>query len=240
MPEEKLNLYQKLAKIRKMTEVISKNKAGYNYKYTSVDEILARVTAGMNKYGVSLIPHMVEDSGRATPHHFEKAKFAKNGTPYMEPNFEVIASASMIYTWVDDEDPESRLDVPWFITGSQSDPAQALGSGLTYGLRQFLLQFFQIASLDDEDPDAWRTKQKEAENQEHKMIAEAILEEVNGLVNGYLETHPEDKPKIQSLVKKFAKTNGKPTANYYAIEDPAVASELLSALKAEFSGKKEE
>ena len=240
MPEEKLNLYQKLAKIRKMTEVISKNKSGFNYKYTSVDEILARVTAGMNKYNVSLIPHMVEDSGRATPHHFEKTKFSKNGAQYLEPNFEIIATASMVYTWVDDDDPYSRIDVPWFIAGSQADPSQALGSGLTYGLRQFLLQFFQIASLDDADPDAWRSKQKEAENHEQKMIAQAILEEVNAFVNEYLETHADDKPKIQTLVKKYAKSNGKPTANYYMIEDPAVASELLSALRTEFSDKKEE
>ena len=37
---EQLNIYQKLAKIRKMTEVIVKNKKGFNYKYTSIDEIL--------------------------------------------------------------------------------------------------------------------------------------------------------------------------------------------------------
>ena len=50
-----LNLYQKLAKIRKMTEVIQKNKRGYNYKYTSIDEILARVTAGHGQ--VPRVPH---------------------------------------------------------------------------------------------------------------------------------------------------------------------------------------
>ena len=37
-----LNLVQKLAGIRKMVEVIRKNKSGYNYKYVSEDEILAR------------------------------------------------------------------------------------------------------------------------------------------------------------------------------------------------------
>lgn len=55
---EELNLQQKLAKIRKMTEVIQKNKKGFNYRYTSIDEILARVTAGMNKYNVSLYPNV--------------------------------------------------------------------------------------------------------------------------------------------------------------------------------------
>ena len=43
MNEGQLTLAQKLAEIRKMTEAITKNKAGYNYKYVTVDEILARV-----------------------------------------------------------------------------------------------------------------------------------------------------------------------------------------------------
>ncbi len=62
MAEEILNLQQKLAKIRKMTEVIQKNKKGFNYRYTSIDEILARVTAGMNKHNVSLYPRVVPES----------------------------------------------------------------------------------------------------------------------------------------------------------------------------------
>ena len=51
-PIEQMSIYQKLAGIRKMVEVIRKNKSGYNYKYVSEDEILARVTAGMDKYHV--------------------------------------------------------------------------------------------------------------------------------------------------------------------------------------------
>lgn len=57
---------------------------------------------------------------------------------------------------MNDDNPEERIEVPWFIAGSQADPAQAVGSGLTYGLRQFLMQSFQIATLDGEDPDDWR------------------------------------------------------------------------------------
>ena len=67
MAEEVLNLQQKLSKIRKMTEVIQKNRKGFNYKYTSIDEILARVTAGMNKYNVSLIPSIVPGSESVEP-----------------------------------------------------------------------------------------------------------------------------------------------------------------------------
>lgn len=78
MAEETLNLQQKLAKIRTMTEVIQKNRKGYNYKYTSVDEILARVTAGMKKYHVSLYPHITSGSESVKPFMYTKTKFTKD------------------------------------------------------------------------------------------------------------------------------------------------------------------
>lgn len=90
---EQLNLLQKLAKIRKMTEVIKKNKKGFNYKYTSVDEILARVTAGMDKYGVSLIPKITPGSEVVLPYHYTKTRATKNGEVYEENINEIITQA---------------------------------------------------------------------------------------------------------------------------------------------------
>ena len=55
---EQMNIYQKLARIRKQVEVIQKNKSGYGYKYVSEDEILAKISVFMDKYGLSLIPNM--------------------------------------------------------------------------------------------------------------------------------------------------------------------------------------
>lgn len=49
---ESLNIYQKLAKIRKQVEVIQKNKSGFNYKYVTDDELLAKLTVLMDKYGL--------------------------------------------------------------------------------------------------------------------------------------------------------------------------------------------
>lgn len=232
-----MNLVQKLAKIRKMTEVIQKNKKGFNYKYTSIDEILARVTAGMDKYGVSLIPRINRGTESVEPHQYEKTKFTKDGKQYSEQINEIITQAGITYTWINNENPDEILEVPWFIVGSQQDPAQAFGSGLTYGLRQFMVQFFQIATLDDDDPDNWRSKQHEAETQEDRMIAEKIIDEVHKIVTEYIAQNPNDKAKIVTLTKKYAKENGKATANYYAIESPAVATELLDALKTELKIK---
>lgn len=59
MAEEQLNLVQKLAKIRAISDVVSKEKRGYNYSYADITTILAKITAGMKKYGVSLIPQIV-------------------------------------------------------------------------------------------------------------------------------------------------------------------------------------
>lgn len=54
--QEELSLVQKLAKIRAMSDVVVKGKRGYNYTYADITEILAHITAGMKKYGVTLIP----------------------------------------------------------------------------------------------------------------------------------------------------------------------------------------
>lgn len=48
MAEQNLNIYQKLAKIRKQVEVIQRNKKGYGYTYVSEDEILAKISGFMD------------------------------------------------------------------------------------------------------------------------------------------------------------------------------------------------
>ena len=73
--ETVLNLVQKLAKIREMIEVLRKNKSGFNYKYVTEDEILARVAAGMKKYNVSLKPSVVPGTLASSSIHYQKTKF---------------------------------------------------------------------------------------------------------------------------------------------------------------------
>lgn len=57
---EQLNLIQKLAKIRAISEVAAKDKRGFNYSYTDITSILAKVTTGMKQQKVSLIPQIVQ------------------------------------------------------------------------------------------------------------------------------------------------------------------------------------
>lgn len=71
---ESLNIYQKLAKVRKQVEVVQKNKSGYGYKYVTDDELLAKITAGMDRYGLTLIPSIVPNTISVNPYTYKKTK----------------------------------------------------------------------------------------------------------------------------------------------------------------------
>lgn len=227
---EKLTLVQKLAKIRAMSDVVSKEKSGYNYKYADMTTILAKITSGMKKYGVSLIPSIVPGTANIDQNVIVNTKIDKTGKPYEQKATEMLVHADMLFTWVNDEDPEDRIEVPWFVTGSQGDPSQALGSGLTYCTRYFLTNYFQIAQSDT-DVDAYRSKQKAAEVSEDQAIAAEIIEKFDVKLKQYLADHPEDseKEKVKKFLTRFAKN-----ANYFAIKEPALAAKLLEDFQTTF------
>lgn len=221
MAEQKLNLVQKLAKIRAMSDVVSKEKSGYNYKYADITTILANITSGMKRYGVSLIPTIVPGSATIEQNVVMNTKFDKTGKPYDQKATEMLVRADMLFTWVNDDNPEDRIEVPWFVTGSQGDPSQALGSGLTYCTRYFLTNYFQIAQADS-DVDAYRSKQKAAEASEDKAIAESIIEKFDVVLKKYLADNPNDTDGVKKFLTRYAKN-----ANYFAIKEPSLAAKLM-------------
>lgn len=222
MAEEQLNLIQKLAKIRAISDVVSKEKRGYNYSYADITSILAKITAGMKKYGVSLIPQIVPGTAHVEQNVVTNTKFDKTGKAYDNTVTEMLVSADMVFKWVNDEKPDECIEVPWFVTGSQGDPSQALGSGLTYCTRYFLCNYFQIAQADS-DVDAYRTKQKEAEVSEDKAIAEEIVAKFDEMLKTYLADNPKKADEVKKFIGKYAKN-----ANYFAIKEPNLAAKLMS------------
>lgn len=232
--EQELNIYQKLAKIRRPVEVLQKNKSGYGYKYVTEDVILSKITGLMNKLGVSLIPSIPSGTLNVEPYTYSKTKMTKNGQTYEEKVNEVLVRCDMEWHWVNNDNPTDRVIVPWAMVGQQSDASQAFGSGLSYASRYFMLKYFNVATS-DEDPDSWRTAQKEAEQAEEREIAEKIIEQVHAIVTSRLEQKPDDKTEVIAVVKKYAKEKGKPSANYMAIKDPKVAGELLDEITKKFT-----
>ncbi len=244
-PIEHMSIYQKLAGIRKMVEVIRKNKSGYNYKYVSEDEILARVTAGMDKYHVLLYPGIKPDTAVITPYNYTRVKSTKNGDKLEESVNEVLVNADMTFTWVNLDNPSDRLVVPWVIVGQQGDASQAVGSGLSYLHRYFMLKFFQIATPDD-DPDNWRSKKIEAAEAEERQIVSGLVEEIDGMVSNYLSAITDEeqlkdaRTKLTAVVKKYVKDEkGKPSGNYRLITTAKTATELMDAVKKFVGGNAE-
>lgn len=223
-----LNIYEKLAKIRKPVEVLSKNKQAFNYKYVTEDEILAKVTGLMDKLNVSLIPHIVPGTTEVTPYTYIKTKVIKDKVIEQHVN-EIIVKADMEFHWVNNEDPEDRIVVPWVLVGQQEDASMAVGSGLSYNSRYFLLKYFNVSTPED-DPDNWRSKQKEAMESENRAIADGITNRILDIINTHLEKNPDDRDDIIVIVKEYAKSKGKPSTNPKVITDPEVAAKLLKAI----------
>lgn len=230
---ETLNLYQKMAKIRKQVEVLKKDKKAYGYNYTAEETILAKISVFMEKYEISLIPAIVPGTTTVEPYFAKKTKTTSKGDIYEENINEVIVNADMIFTWINDANPEEKIVVPWAMAGQQSDASQALGSGLTYCTRYFLLKYFNIATSDD--PDAVRSKQKNAAVEEEKMLLESIVGEIDKNIKAYLSVNPDSKDAVKKLVTGYVKSG-----DYFSIKDSTMAAKLLGEFNKKFLKLEEE
>ena len=225
---ENLNLYQKLARIRAISDVVKKDKSGYGYKYTDINIILAHITAGMKKYAVSLIPSIVPGTMTVAQNVVTNTKFDKQGNQKTTTVTEMLVKADMTFTWVNDEKPEEQIPVPWGVTGSQSDPSQAFGSGLTYCTRYFLTNYFQIAQPEN-DVDTYRSKQKAAGASEDRQIAESIIAKFDSEIKSFLADNADKKDELAKFVKRFVKDG-----NYFNIKEPSLAAKLLKDFETTF------
>ena len=228
-----LNIYQKLANIRKSVEVVQKNKSGYGYKYVTEDELLAKISVGMEKFGLLLMPKIIPGTSVVSPYTYPKTKVTKDGKTYEEHVNEILVQSEMEWTWLDTTNGDTVV-VPWVLFGQQSDASQAFGSGLTYSSRYFLLKFFNVATPES-DPDDFRSKQKATEAESDKLIASQIINTVDELVRDYCVTHPDDKENVKTLCSKYVKDG-----NYSKITESRLAAKLLNDFKTTFNIKQED
>lgn len=228
MAEANMNIYQKLAKIRKQVEVMKRDAKGFNYTYTTEESILAKVTVQMDKLHLSLIPSIVPESTVIIPYSVTETKTTSKGDVYDKNVNEILVQSDMVWTWVNNDNPDERIEVPWAMVGQQSDSSQAFGSGLTYSSRYFLLKYFNIATS-DADPDAFRKKQKAAEAEEQKLIASEITATIDTYLKDHVYKKPEDRDAALEMVSKYIKSG-----NYLEIKDPILARSLLAALQEKF------
>lgn len=212
---KELNLHQKILKIANMAGVLQKSKNGYSFKYVPEEDVQAKVTAGLQKYGVMLYDSIVPGTIKVTPFTYEKydAKLKIN-----KPVNEIIVSGDMTYTWVNTDNPSERVETTWAFVGQMEDAAQAMGAGLTYGNRYYLMKQLQLATTES-DPDNYRSKQKEAEDYEEMAAAKEAQTRLNEKIKEVVNTGIElmkngcvSKADMMAIVAKHNDGNGNPSA----------------------------
>ena len=180
-----MNLHQKLVEIRKSIDGFTKDTQGYGYKYVSGTQVLAKIHGKMNELGVILQPELSNLQHEVHPY------VDKNG----KDKIDFIVFGQMSYTWFDSENPEDKIIVPWYVIGQQDETSKALGSGLTYSERYFLLKYFNVPT-DADDPDAKDTKGTQARPQQpSNIITEAQLKRMYAIASG-------DEKKVKEVLKK--------------------------------------
>lgn len=229
MEKIKLNLHQKLLKIADMAGVLQRTKAGYGYKYVPEEDIQAKVTAGMQRYGVMLYTYIQPGSINVTPYCY--SKYDKKEKCEVPVN-EVLVSATTIYKWVDVDDPESFIETPWAFVGQMEDASQAFGAGLTYSNRYYLMKQLQLATTES-DPDAYRSKQKEAENYDEIERKKAEKAELTAKIKEVVELGTTliksgtPKENVAEVVAKFNNGNSNPST----IPSKEICDKIVAELK---------
>lgn len=179
---QQLNLYQKLAKITGEIGVIAKdgNNQQQKYKYIEYETIAGKFRELFSKYGVVLIPSMVEQersaittsrgsSGVSTVCHFE-------------------------FTVVNADKPDDRFVVKW--QGEAADYGdKATNKAATAAVKYYLMRQFNISSKGDEDPDS-QTPEVAQKPQKPAMASVRQITAVSKLLASKGVTNGEDRKAI--------------------------------------------
>lgn len=173
--QPKLNLYQKLVEIRKSIDVFKKDTQGFGYSYVSGSQVLGKIKNKMDELQILLIPEVLNQKHETFDYKVwdKKEQREKDKTDF-------IVTADMNYIWVNAENPEEKIEIPWQTMGQQDDISKAFGSGLTYSERYFLLKFFGVPT-DEEDPDARDTTGKIG-YQSNRLASEKQLNFITNLL----------------------------------------------------------
>lgn len=179
---QQLNIYQKLAKITGEIGVIAKdgNNQQQKYKYIEYETIAGKFRELFSKYGVVLIPSMVEQersaittsrgsSGLSTVCHFE-------------------------FTVVNADKPDDRFMVKW--QGEAADYGdKATNKAATAAVKYYLMRQFNISSKGDEDPDS-QTPEVTAKQQKPVMASVRQIVAVSKRLAAKGVTSDEDRKAI--------------------------------------------
>lgn len=185
---EQLNLYQKIADVKANIDGFTKDTKGYNYSYVSGSQVLHRIRNKMIEHNLLLVPYT----------EYEEVTETKNakGKP------EHIVKLKLTYKWINADNPQEVLEVPFFAIGQQDDVSKAHGTALTYAERYFLMKFFNIPT-DEDDADAKQKQDKYSTS--NTQLQDYLRKEANDFIAIAKKSGLADK--YQEQINKLEKMN---------------------------------
>ncbi|MDA9472083.1 ERF family protein [Enterococcus sp. 5H] len=157
MSEAKLNVYQKLAKVRKKVPYLKKDQKSNQYSYVGSSGVLGALNEEINKVGLILKPEII--NWHVNDNHEQRWMQDKvKKEPIPTDRITYFTELEMLMTWVNIDDPQDRVECRWYAQGVDIAGEKGVGKALTYGEKYFMLKFFNIAT-DDDDPDKFQKEQ---------------------------------------------------------------------------------
>ena len=195
-----MNLDQKLQQIKEKVSIMKKNAEGHGYNFVDEESILLSVNEEMVKLGLKLTPKFVPNTLHVDVVNYKNSKG--------QEKTDVLINAEMEFVWKDIETGEKEV-INWIMVGQQADGSQAVGSGLTYSNRYFLLKYFNIATSND-DPDAIRSKiAKEEEQKKLSSTQTKVKKQLEKMLQKY-QTQENIYKKLGTTKEQFIKDYNDP------------------------------
>jgi len=158
MTESKMNVYQRLAEVRKTVSYLKKENRSNQYDYVGSSDVLGSLHKAINDNGLLLIPQITSHNLIS---HVEKVANYNKYTKKDEEKDRItyLTEIEMNMRWQNIDDPNDFLDCKWYAQGIDIAGEKGIGKALTYGEKYFMLKFFNIAT-DKDDPDRFQQKQE--------------------------------------------------------------------------------
>jgi len=160
-----LNIYQKLAEVRKSVPFLQKDASGSQYKYNSSSQVIAAVRAKLDEMNLLLITRVVGKRLLSETVEYTEKERPKKTTTY-------LTELDLEMTWVNCDKPDETIVIPWYAQGVDIAGEKGVGKAMTYGEKTFMLKQFNIPT-DQMDVDA---HQQRMERTVGKITSNAIAQ----------------------------------------------------------------
>ena len=218
---EQLNVYQRLAEVRKKVSYLKKEQSGSQFNYVGSSDVLGALHSKINEMGLLLQPaitgHKVKDQIEIINQYNKYTKQTEQ-----KQRITYFTELEMTMRWINIDDPEDFLESKWYAQGVDIAGEKGVGKALTYAEKYFLLKFFNIAT-DDDDPDKYQKEQLK-----NTAITERQIDMLNASISRVAELAGQEFEAVKSLAINDSDLNPKKAFEEYSAYDYGVISKLLA------------